>query len=378
MKKGVFYFAEWQGIGPFSVAALFTAVVLFIGLPCCAQQPADCATPFRFPNSLRAKTPSANRQLTGNLLMRMFVHLCRDDNGANQPMTEAQIREEVRITDSVYGQGGICFAVVGVDYLNNTALNNDILHTNIPASGTLVPNCFNVYIVKSVGNAFGTAFAIPNNYIAVVPEGFGPRRTFLHELAHDLGLFHTYHGGAEESDATTCAEWVNGGNGNTCGDYVADTPADPYVYPGTGGCNSINYTTCVWNGTCRDANNQLYSPDMHNYMGAWVNPSPVSCDRTHFSTGQFQRMRQLIADTALLSDCVAPAVRNLTNAFLSSVNVAEAAGSVLNAGNLSGGDYKLNGSVKAYLVAPLVLLKPGFLAQPSGTGYVIAQPGICQ
>lgn len=369
-------FACRQGFGTFLCRLVFASLGLLAHLQTAAQTAAECATPFYFPNSLKGRHPAEQKQLSGTIVVRLFIHLCRDDNGANQAMAEKDVLEEVRITDSVYGQGGICFAVVGIDHPNSSPLNNDILHVNVSASGTLVPNCFNVYVVQQVGNALGTAFAIPNNYIAVKPEGFGSRRTFLHELGHDLGLFHTHHGGAEESDATTCPEWANGANGESCGDYVADTPADPYTYPGTSGCNSMAYPNCVWNGTCRDVFNQLYNPQLNNYMSSWINTSV--CDRNLFTPGQFQRMRQVIADTALLSDCVAPATKNLSNAVILSGNVTEAAGTSLNAGNLSGSNYSLTAGVKAYLVSPVISLKPGFLAQPSGAGYVVVQPGVCQ
>jgi hypothetical protein len=51
-----------------------------------------------------------------------------------------------------------------------------------------------------------------------------------HEMGHCLGLYHTHHGTVtEEGDSFQCPELVNGSNSSTCGDYIADTPADPNI-----------------------------------------------------------------------------------------------------------------------------------------------------
>jgi len=345
-----------------------------------AQHIAECATPFNMPDPL-ANMPASklHRIQAGTTLMRMYIHICRNNDGSNQPMTQAAVEDEVRITDSVYSQGDICFAIAGVDYINSTTLNNAI--TSSALTPYLVANCFNVFVVSlipsAVGTTFGTAFDIPNNYIAIVPSGFGARRTFIHELGHDLGLFHTFRGQPFESGTGTCKELVNGSNNTTCGDFVADTPADPYDNGDNTTCNSVS-NTCVWNGTCKDANNQLYSPNTHNYMGYWPNAG-AACDRNIFSNGQFTRMQNTITNTTILSNCVAANALNVYNSSASSGLQMVVARDLVQAGNIfNTGNYTLSGSVQAYLTSSKVDLKPGFTAVPSSAGIVRVLATTCQ
>lgn len=110
-------------------------------------------------------------------------------------------------------------------------------------------------------------------------------------MGHCLGLYHTHHGTVTESgDDSQCAELVNGSNSTTCGDYISDTPADPYIWNG-----------CTYNGgsTTRDANNQTYSPNPANYMAY----SAHTC-WTGFSPLQRQRMKDFIANTATLQAAI--------------------------------------------------------------------------
>ena len=58
----------------------------------------------------------------------------------------------------------------------------------------------------------------------------------VHEVGHLLNLFHTFHGcegGGTDCSGnpvpSECLENPNGSNGITCGDFVADTPADPFI-----------------------------------------------------------------------------------------------------------------------------------------------------
>ncbi len=317
-----------------------------------SQKLVECATPSNFPNPLKNVPASRLQQRLSNVttMLRMCIHICRNDDGSLQPMSPAEVEEEVRTTDSVYNIGGICFAIVGVDYLNSTTLNNNI--TDSTLANYLVPNCFNVFVVRLIpnpnGTTFGSAFGIPNNYIAIVPAGFGPRRTFIHELGHDLGLFHTFHGQPVEANSGTCKELVNGSNADTCGDFVADTPADPYIETNSANnCNSVNYNTGVWTGTCKDANNQLYTPSMHNYMSYWPNYSPA-CDRNVFTNGQFITMQNAINNTTSLANCIAPDILFLTAATTSAGKLTQAARNLVQAGNISSlGDYNVLGSANA-------------------------------
>ena len=116
-----------------------------------------------------------------------------------------------------------------------------------------------------------------------------------HEMGHCLGLYHTFHGLCEGG----CAELVNGSNCSSCGDFICDTPADPTYF-------NVDDNTCVWHGiTCgvsnKDANGDSYNPNTSLIM-AYISPN---CMQYHTS-GQFDRMRAMIANSSILQSVIVP------------------------------------------------------------------------
>ncbi len=113
-------------------------------------------------------------------------------------------------------------------------------------------------------------------------------RSFVmaHEMGHVFNLWHTRHGTVIEDiddDPNQCSELVNGSNGGICGDYIADTPADP-------GMSNVSDSNCFWPVQLYDANNDLYNPDETNFMGY----THTNC-MNYFSDGQFSRMKKALA-----------------------------------------------------------------------------------
>lgn len=117
-----------------------------------------------------------------------------------------------------------------------------------------------------------------------------------HEMGHVLFLWHTHHGtsgGCENhGDANACTEYADisnypeyENNPYECGDYIADTPADPYLN------FDVNPTTCTWNqyGYVFDPLGQPYNPDTANIMSY----TRTDC-MEYFSLLQGQRMRNAI------------------------------------------------------------------------------------
>jgi hypothetical protein len=146
-----------------------------------------------------------------------------------------------------------------------------------------------------------------------------------HEMAHCLGLWHTFHGtipeigidcqGGTNVDPDACCELVNGSNGASCGDYVTDTDADPLRWgqiftnnpPCAGGLvwsplnDFLNCMTRDPNTFERfDFNGQLYAPLLDNTMSYNQN---LLC-LTGFTDGQGERMRQVIAISPILQACL--------------------------------------------------------------------------
>ena len=98
--------------------------------------------------------------------------------------------------------------------------------------------------------------------------------TVAHELGHYFGLEHTFRGSG--------SELANGSNCQTEGDFICDTPADPYI--------SSDPMKEYMNGDCKyiskkkDTNGQYYNPDPSNIM------SYYPCYSSQFTKGQYERM----------------------------------------------------------------------------------------
>lgn len=361
-----------------TVLAMFCAVQVFSQVtPAFKFLPKECRTPAPTHDHLKDIPPGSFKVLAGTRVMKMYIVVYSDDNGTNTAIDEATLKNEIAFTNTVYNQGDICFTIVGIEFRNSTVYNNPAYPDNYTSQQ--VAGAFTVFIVHSidgqVGNngTFGWAPNTPASYMVTKNAGFGTRRTFIHEMGHALGLAHTFNGTGHDPDNVGCDELVNGSNGTTCGDFVADTPADPYTRCGDAisGC-TFPYTAPA----CKDANGASYSPQMNNYMSYWPN---FGCNRTVFTAGQYTRMQSTIDNNATLSSFLATDYVDLTNTIISSGFVKQAAKLTLNAGNIGGaGNYTVNGSAQAAYSSSLVILKPGFTAAPNASGIVRILANNCQ
>jgi len=144
-----------------------------------------------------------------------------------------------------------------------------------------VPNTINLYFVADFdvdGEGFcgqatlshwSTQAVILNNGCAGVASN---PSTVPHEFGHFFDLYHTHDNAVEP-------ECADGSNGDTGGDLVADTPADPKL-------GDSNMSGCTYVGTEIDPCGDPYSPDPTNLMCY----AGKLC-RTHFSPGQISRIR---------------------------------------------------------------------------------------
>lgn len=142
-------------------------------------------------------------------------------------------------------------------------------------------NIFNIYLTDSVkldgSNVCGYAY-IPNgpNTIFIMKNCLVNSSTLTHELGHAFNLIHTH--GSSNIELTD--ELVNGSNCTTAGDFICDTPADPYL-PG-----KVN-TLCKYFENEVDANGERFIPMVSNIMSY----APAKCT-DEMTTEQYMRMRK--------------------------------------------------------------------------------------
>jgi hypothetical protein len=215
------------------------------------------------------------------------------------------------INNNTYSTGWDANACVALPKFNNLVqVNRD-------------NTAINIYILDNSTWNQGLAEGIPGRALVIGGKvnnvELVTSLVIAHELGHCLNLFHTHHGCTYEAldcSGTTvtpvCFELPNGTNGTTCGDFVADTPADPRI--------NFLQTNCVWDKTvytpCIAPNLTVnsYSPDMTNIM-SYTPPNRM----VGFTEGQANRMRTELQRTGSILSGVKTTFNNIPN--LASVNI---------------------------------------------------------
>nr|WP_302850226.1 M43 family zinc metalloprotease [Polaribacter cellanae] len=147
-------------------------------------------------------------------------------------------------------------------------------------------------LANGVGES--SEFYVSGSYWKAPNNSLTRSHVISHEMGHVLFLWHTHHGTYDEGgNDNPCPELVNGSNSTTCGDYVTDTPADPYLD------FDVNQSTCEWNSSGADANGDSYNPDEKNVMSY----TDVNC-MEYFTEGQGERMRNAINTLPYLKQTV--------------------------------------------------------------------------
>ena len=303
-----------------------------------------------------------NNPIVVSQLIRVYFRVFQNDDGTNAAATLIQIQSEFNQLLINYSPHNICFANMGIDFINNTALNTqenvDSPATYAALNQYLIPGCITIFYHKSLINAGGYAYAIPNTYCSVNSGNIGAL-SISHEVGHCLGLMHTHEKvfGIENIDGTNCSN---------LGDRVCDTPADPFVFNG----NSCFTTSgCLYTGTCTDPHGQTnYTPPYHNIMSYWNG----SCTRTEFTSGQYSRVDNYLNTDQNLQNTESPS--SLVYGPLTKSSGLEIKSAIF--GITTSGFTSLSGSIMASLQGQSVILSPGFYASPS-TGSVLISTTSC-
>lgn len=216
-----------------------------------------------------------------NVKIPLKIHSVRRDDGSGG-LTETQLATILNRLNSYYANADIEFTILGtVHYINNS----DFFDFNTNDEGAVsisgdTPGTINIYFFNSISSSgsplCGYTRFPPSADRVFVAYGCvsGNSLTLEHELGHYFTLFHT-HG---KTNTGSTDELVNASNCNTAGDNICDTPADPNL--------SGKVSNCVYTGTDKDANGQIYNPQVANIMSY----APDGCQNL-FTQGQYDRIR---------------------------------------------------------------------------------------
>ncbi len=251
--------------------------------------------------SLRAGDPENN--FTSPYYVRVFIRIVRQDDGTLPGCTEEQALQNFEEMKGQYTAHNICFQLAGIDYVNDTYLNNFNTSANldqvypdyIKNNNFDVDGCITIFVHYNFLNnngSSGNAYGIPNNFLSVArwaATSTNVHSIFGHEMGHCLGLYHTFR------RADGVAEAVTRNSGNSCyncpteGDLCCDTPAD---YPNSE--DNTSSTTCNYNGTATNSCDGFqYNPSTINIMSyqPWA---CISFTSTALTANQRSRMHATI------------------------------------------------------------------------------------
>ncbi|MCO6497669.1 MAG: hypothetical protein J5I50_08410 [Chitinophagaceae bacterium] len=313
--------------------------------------------------------------------VRVYFHILRYDDGTNPVASLAEVVGEYNQLPATYSADNLCFINCGINYVNNSSLDsnfNGVTGDFNSFAPYIVPGCVNVfYVTKIKGNnpacsgncGFGgIASSIPGNVCLISRGNIGKGQTTAHEVGHCLGLLHTF-----ESFNGTKFENIDGTNSDELGDYVSDTPADPYAYVGQS-CFSTTSNGCIYTGTCMDPKGATnFTPPYFNLMSYWWAGGCYS--NLILTSGQFYTTNYFMDSPDYLLDFVSPAnvtigpnySQNTGTYMMSAVNTLATSDSVV-----------LSGNIVSVLAGTKVILKPGFTASPSpGTAEIKIIPLPC-
>ena len=317
-------------------------------------------TPLSITMYTKEQLNNAARTIDYLYVIRVYVHILRNNDGTNAATTETQMYVDLQTMANFFKPHNICFMFVGFDYINNTFLNNSMTPGLAADEAALIANnkhndAIDIYVHTSLGDGSGgNSYNIPSDHLSVVQSA---NFNFYHEMGHCLGLLHTF----ETVNGTECPD---GSNCNSSGDLICDTQADfagsqNMVTP-PNNCAFTGNQTIFCNGGTR-----AYNPPINNIMSYWA-----AC-YSQFTAQQATRMRATILNATIVNKCLVPANADLYAAS-SNITIMDewylAAKNEINIGTLTSGNTVLigGGNGKKYINAGTkITLKDGTVVLPA-------------
>ena len=233
------------------------------------------------------------------------IHVFALDNGFGY-YPKSDINDAVARLNEEYIQAGVQFYFSGSDfsyYANSQFYNGTFTINERDAfhNANATADAINVYIPNTVyvsgTSVSGYAAIAPTtqirNRIWIRKNSFNNDRVAIHEFGHYFSLQHTFNG--MDSAPPLYREYVTrnfneapprySANCNDYGDFLCDTPADPWM------AGAFPVVNCQYVGTGADINGDPYDPEINNFMSYYI------CPPMQFTQGQLDR----IADGLLIA-----------------------------------------------------------------------------
>jgi hypothetical protein len=326
-------------------------------------------------NALSKKGMSQNG-ISTPYTIRTFIRIARENNGTLPGCTIETALQNFNEMNGQYNAHNICFQLIGIDYVNDSYLNNFdidanlasvypayIRNNNLDIDGAMTIFIHNNYLGDS--GSSGKSYGIPNNFVSIARWAVnspGVRSIFGHEIGHALGLYHTFETGFAYEPVKRTFEagddlaWCSPCNAS--GDLCCDTPADYDT--------SRNFTNgaCVYNGLSRDwCKQDIYTPSTINIM-SYMPWGCISITGTALTPDQRTRMHATILGPIASRVAEDELVLQSSAAFKNEVIIYSAKNNVTTA---SGANISNREFSKAYYVAGnSIVFGPGVTFAPSG------------
>lgn len=241
--------------------------------------------------SIQAHHPSQTLQTNGSGDYLVNLIILTDGKGRNyNGQAYPSVLQAIHEGNTYLASSGISLALAG----SPTYIDDSVMYNSYGIGIEFLefaqehdkPGYINFYTKNYPGTS--TAYSNYPGYANRQVYGSISGKVVAHEVGHYFYLIHTF-GGSLFGIQTE--ELVDGSNCTTTGDWVCDTPADPYP-----SAAAVDPFVCQYQDSITDANGDVYQPLTDNIMSYY----PIPCWE-HFTNGQITRMQEVaVLDRAYL------------------------------------------------------------------------------